>query len=276
MVTVVDAAKFLEDFGSVDDLKDRRIALSEEDERSIGDLLIDQIEFANVLVVNKMDMVSEDEAQRLESVLRHLNPGARIVRSERGRVPLASVLNTGLFDMEEAETSAGWLKELNGEHTPETEEYGIANFVYRARRPFHPVRLNDLIDEEIADVLRAKGFLWLATAQDSMILFSIAGKTLSLEPKADWFASYVTDDFEVDESTRAYLDRVWQEPYGDRRQEIVFIGMGMDREALTRRLDAALLTDEEFAAEPAAWAGYEDPMAVLFRDRVIGDEAAAA
>jgi len=276
MVTVVDAAKFLEDFGSVDDLKDRRIALSEEDERSIGDLLIDQIEFANVLVVNKMDMVSEDEAQRLESVLKHLNPGARIVRSERGRVPLASVLNTGLFDMEEAETSAGWVKELNGEHTPETEEYGIANFVYRARRPFHPVRLNDLIDEEIADVLRAKGFLWLATAQDSMILFSIAGKTLSLEPKADWFASYVTDDFEVDESTRAYLDRVWQEPYGDRRQEIVFIGMGMDREALTRRLDAALLTDEEFAAGPAAWAGYENPMAVLFRDRVIGDEAAAA
>ena len=276
MVTVVDAAKFLEDYGSIDDLQDRQVALSNEDERSLGDLLVDQIEFANVLVVNKTDMVTTDELQRLHSVLRHLNPGAEIVHAHRGAVPLEKILNTGLFDMAEAEASAGWLKELNGEHTPETEEYGISNFVYRARRPFHPERLNDLIDEEIPDVLRAKGFLWLATSNDTLILFSIAGKTLSLEPQADWFAAGTLDYLEDDPDTQEYVKRVWQEPYGDRRQEIVFIGMGMDRAEICRRLDAALLTEEEFASVTGAWTRFNDPLAALFQDRALPEVVAVA
>ena len=276
MVTVIDAAKFLEDFDSVDDLKDRKIALSDEDERSIGDLLIDQIEFANVLAVNKVDMVTADELQRLDAVLRHLNPGARIVHMERGRVSLDSILNTGLFNMAEAETSAGWLKELNGQHTPETEEYGISNFVYRARRPFHPVRLNAIIDEGIQNVLRAKGFLWLATANDDSILFSIAGKTLSLEPQANWLAAMPLNQLMADPETQKYLEAVWQDPYGDRRQEIVFIGMQMDREALCARLDAALLNDEEFAVGPDLWLGFEDPLETLFGDRMATGESVLA
>ncbi len=274
MVTVVDAAKFLEDFNTVDDLKDRQMALSEEDERSIGDLLIDQIEFANVLVVNKTDLVSTDELGRLHAVLHHLNPAARVVHAERGRVPLNAILNTGLFNMEEAEQSAGWLKELNGHHTPESEEYGIRNFVYRARRPFHPERLNHVIDEGISNVLRAKGFLWLATAHDALLLFAIAGQTLSLEPHAEWMAAGSREELEQDPETAEYIQDIWQEPYGDRRQEIVFIGMGLEREELTQRLDAALLTDEEFAAGPELWLGFENPLEVLFR--VPAEEAEPA
>lgn len=264
MVTVVDAAKFLDDFNSVDDLKDRQLEMGADDERSIGDLLIDQIEFANVLVMNKTDLVSAEERERLRGILRHLNPAARIVESEHGRVPLDAILNTGLFNMEEAEQSAGWLKELNGHHTPETEEYGIRNFVYRARRPFHPERLNAVIDEGIHDVLRAKGFLWLATANDALLLFAIAGKTMSLETHAEWMAAGSREEHEQDPETAEYIAEIWQEPYGDRRQEIVFIGMGLDQQALTRRLDAALLDDEEFACGPELWQGFEDPLEGLF------------
>ena len=265
MVTVVDAARFLDDFNSVDDLKDRQMAMGEDDERSIGDLLIDQVEFANVLVLNKVDLVSRSDRERLHAVLRHLNPAAKIVESERGRVPLENILNTGLFHMEEAEQSAGWLKELNGHHTPETEEYGIRNFVYRARRPFHPKRLNTIIDEGIHDVLRAKGFLWLATANDALLLFAIAGKTLSLETHAEWMAAGSREEHAQDPDTAEYIAEVWQEPYGDRRQEIVFIGMGLDQLALTRRLNAALLTDEEFLCGPELWQGFENPLEALCR-----------
>jgi G3E family GTPase len=266
MVTVVDAAKFLEDFGSIDDLRDRQIALDSADERSLADLLIDQVEFANVLVVNKTDLVSDTELERLESILLHLNPAAKIVRSKHGRVPPRSILNTGLFNMEEAESSAGWVKELNGEHTPETEEYGITSFVYRARRPFHPLRLDALTDEGFPKVLRAKGFLWLSTRHDDLILFSIAGNTLSLEPQAQWLAA--DSGSEQDEETRQYVGKVWEPPYGDRRQEIVFIGMDMDRVAVEARLNEALLTEEEMTVGPEAWAKFEDPLADLFRDRI--------
>lgn len=266
MVTVVDAAKFLEDFDSIDDLRDRQIALDDTDQRLLADLLVDQIEFANVLVVNKIDLVSETELERLESFLLHLNPAAKIVRSQRGRVPVESILNTGLFNMEEAEASAGWIKELNGEHTPETEEYGITSFVYRARRPFHPIRLNELTDKGFPKVLRAKGFLWLATCHDDLILFSIAGNTLSLEPQAQWLAA--DPDSEQDEETQEYIGKVWEPPYGDRRQEIVFIGMEMDRVGIEARLNAALLTEEEMAEGPEVWADFMDPLAELFRDRV--------
>ncbi len=261
MVTVVDAAKFLDDAQSADDLGDRKLALDSEDERTLSDLLIDQVEFADVIVINKTDTVSSGELMRLESVLRILNPAARIVHAQYGRVPLDHILNTGFFDMEAAESSAGWVRELNGIHTPETEEYGISSFVYQARRPFHPERLDALTDAGFPGVLRAKGFLWLASRQDDLILFSIAGKTLTVEPQAHWLAADAEDQAE-DAETGTYLEKVWQEPYGDRRQEIVFIGMQMDREAIRSsacrwiarrsgtRLDDALLTADEIDRRP--------------------------
>jgi G3E family GTPase len=262
MVTVVDSAKFLEDFRSIDDLRDRQLAMSNDDERSLADLLIDQIEFANVLVLNKTDLVTAKELARLEGILHHLNPGARKIQAVRGRVPLNQLLNTGLFDMEEAETSAGWIRELNEHHTPESEEYGIASFVYRARRPFHPGRLETLTDGGFLNILRAKGFLWLASRHDDLILFSIAGSTLTVEPQAQWLASGPPEEY--DEETQAYIGRVWEPEFGDRRQEIVFIGADMDKPSLQASLDAALLTQEEMAAGSEAWARFDDPFAAMF------------
>ena len=265
MVTVVDAAKFLDDFRSVDDLRDRKLAMGDEDERTLSDLLIDQIEFANVLVINKTDLVTADELELLRAILEHLNPGAEFVESVQGRVPLYTILNTSLFDMEAAETSAGWVRELNGMHTPETEEYGVASFVYRARRPFHPGRLGTLTDGGFPNVLRAKGFLWLASRHDDLILFSIAGKTLTVEPQAHWLA-VDPDGEEHDEETREYIGRVWEAEYGDRRQEIVLIGAGMDRKALEASMEAALLTAEEMDGGPGAWQEFEDPFSEMFCD----------
>jgi len=266
MVTVVDAAKFLDDFRSVDDLKDRNIALGADDERSLSDLLIDQIEFANVLVLNKTDLVSDEELERLEGILKQLNPAAKQIRSVRGVVPPKEILNTGLFDMEEAQASAGWMRELNGQHTPETLEYGIGSFVYRARRPFHPERLEVLTDKGFANVLRAKGFLWLASAHDDVILFSIAGKTLTMEPQMQWLAAGDPLE-EYDQETKEYIGQVWEPEYGDRRQEIVFIGAEMDQEHIKQALNTALLTDDEMLGGPHTWGNYPDPFKTMFPER---------
>lgn len=265
MVTVVDAAKFLDDVSSIDDLRDRKLALGSDDERTLADLLIDQIEFANVIVVNKTDQISTEELARLDAVIEQLNPAAEVVHASYGKVPLYTILNTNLFDMEAAETSAGWIRELNGIHTPESEEYGISSFVYRARRPFHPQRLEMLTDAGFPNVLRAKGFLWLASRHDDLILFSIAGKTLSLEPQANWLAAGPGDE-DHDEETREYIGKVWEPAYGDRRQEIVFIGMQMNRAEIEERLDAALLTEEEMAFGPEIWRRFPDPFVEIFRD----------
>ncbi len=268
MVTVVDGPKFLEDMGSAEELRDRRLALGDDDERTIADLLLDQVEFANVLVVNKVDGLTAAELERLAALLRTLNPTARVEYTERGRLPLDRILDTGLFNMEEAEQAAGWARELSGVHTPETEEYGIGNFVYRARRPFHPERLEAVTDEGFAGVLRAKGFVWLATWHDELLQFSIAGKHMTFEPQALWLAADGMDDDPEDTEAAAYRAEVWQEPYGDRRQEVVFIGMGMDRAAIELRLNGALLSDEEMLCGPELWVGFADPFAALFEEQM--------
>ena len=268
MVTMVDATAFLDDVRSVDDLRDRELALNGDDERTISDLLIDQIEFANVIVLNKTDLVSPSDVERLEALIRQLNPTAELVHAKFGKVPLQRILNTNLFDMEAAESSAGWVRELNGIHTPETEEYGISSFVYRARRPFHPEKLEKLTDGGFPDVLRAKGFLWLASRHDDLILFSIAGKTLTFEPQAHWLAAESQDE-ENDGETREYIEKVWEPPYGDRRQEIVFIGMRMNREAIEASLDAALLSENEMASGPDIWGELNDPFVDMFRDSEV-------
>jgi G3E family GTPase len=262
MVTVVDAKNFLEDWHSEDDLRARELALGDDDERTISDLLVEQIEFANVLVLSKLDLVSGPEIARLEGMLRHLNPDARIVRAEHGNVPLDAVLGTGLFDFEKAAQAPGWLKELRGEHVPETVEYGISSFVYRARTPFHPERFWAVVQdpETWEGVLRSKGFFWLASRMDMTGLWSQAGGSASCEGAGMWYAALPKDEWPEDEEARAQIQNDWQEPWGDRRQELVFIGTELDEAALRARLDAALLTKKELDAGLKGWRKLPDPL----------------
>ncbi|MBX3199800.1 MAG: zinc metallochaperone GTPase ZigA [Labilithrix sp.] len=261
MVTVVDAASFLDDWRSADDLRDRRAALSDDDDRTVADLLVDQIEFADVLVLSKLDLVSPEDGDRLEAILRGLNTRARIVRAVHGRVPLESVLGTQLFDFEQAAAAPGWLAASRGGRAPETDEYGIASFVYRARVPFHPARFWDVLhdDETWGGVLRSKGFFWLASRMAVTGLWSQAGGSGRCEAAGIWYAALPPEDQPVDAEERAELARHWEEPWGDRRQELVFIGVRMNEVALRARLDAALLTASELEAGPGAWGALDDP-----------------
>ncbi|AUX19717.1 hypothetical protein SOCEGT47_001690 [Sorangium cellulosum] len=261
LVTVVDAQRFLADWTSADDLRARKAALDGDDERTVADLLVEQVEFANVLVVNKTDLVGEDEVERLTAMLRHLNPGARILRSLRGQVDPREILGTARFDFEEAARAPGWMRELRGEHVPETEEYGIQSFVYRARRPMHPGRLWQLLHGASAwdGVLRSKGFFWLATRMSVTGAWSQAGGAASFEAAGRWYAALPEAEWPGDEETRAAIDAAWDPTWGDRRQEIVFIGVDMNREALTRGLDACLLTPDEMAEGPSGWRRLDDP-----------------
>ncbi|MDC0709413.1 zinc metallochaperone GTPase ZigA [Stigmatella sp. ncwal1] len=262
MVTVVDAKHFLQDWESEDDLQARKLSLGTEDERTVADLLVEQVEFANVLVLSKLDLISREEASRLEAMLRHLNPEARLVRAERGHLPLEAILDTHLFDMEKAALAPGWLKELRGEHVPETQEYGISSFVYRARRPFHPGRFWELLyggAQAWKPVLRSKGFFWLATRMDDTGLWSHAGSSASAEYAGTWYAALPHETWAEDPEVKAQVAQEWQEPWGDRRQEIVFIGAGLNEQSLRGKLDAALLTDQEFARGPLAWKRFRDP-----------------
>ncbi len=270
MVTVVDAKNFLADWQSEDDLRARKIALGDDDERSIADLLVEQIEFANVLVISKLDLVSPAEAERLEGMLHHINPDARIVRAEHGRVPLDTVLGTGLFDFEKAALAPGWLKELRGEHVPETVEYGISSFVYRARSPFHPERFWELLQDPGTwdGVLRSKGFFWLASRMDATGLWSQAGGSASCEGAGMWYAALPEDEWPDEDEARAQIQSDWQEPWGDRRQELVFIGVELDEAALRAKLDAALLTKKELEAGPKSWRKLRDPFPAWTDDEV--------
>ncbi|MBX3251063.1 MAG: zinc metallochaperone GTPase ZigA [Myxococcales bacterium] len=259
MVTVVDAAEFLKDYASQDFLGDRALALSSDDRRTIVDLLVDQVELANVIVLNKCDLVDDERLGFLEGIVHHLNPDARIVRSVRGVVDLSEVMGTGLFDMAKAESMAGWQKELEGEHIPETEAYGIASFVYRARRPFHPERFARWVESPWPNVYRSKGFFWLATRMFHVGSLSQAGAAMQ-HGHTGWWWSVVPDAWwPSDEATRAKIRADMRGTYGDRRQEIVIIGAGMDEPALRRAFDACLLTDREMALGPKAWGALRDP-----------------
>jgi G3E family GTPase len=259
MVTVVDGEKFLEDMDSYDDLVERHLALNEEDVRNVADLLIDQVEFANVIVINKTDRMDASGVAKLEGLLRKINPLARQVRTVRGNVEMTEILNTGLYQEEDASRMSGWLEELQGRHTPETEEYGIGSFVYRARRPFHPQRFWDALGESFEGVLRAKGFFWLATKHDIIGVYSQAGNCVNTEPQRYWYAAVDRSQWPEDEASLKALEQLWLEPYGDRMQEIVFIGIEMNRAEIEARLNEALLTDAEMLLGPAGWSEYEDP-----------------
>lgn len=263
MVTVVDARAFLEDFSSADFLRDRRQTAEAEDQRTVVDLLVEQVEFADVIVINKADLVPVEDLGFLMSMLRRLNAKARIVTSEFGRVPLGTVLDTRLFSYEKASQAPGWMQEMRGIHTPETETYGFWSFVYKARRPFHPARLHALLNGRWDGVIRSKGFFWLASRMGIAGSVSQAGGMLRHEAAGAWWAAVDRREWPQDATWRASIRNSFKSPYGDRRQEIVFIGSkGMDRKTLTERLDACLLTDAELALGPAIWARFPDPFPV--------------
>lgn len=259
LVTVVDAHRFLEDWRSTDDLRDRKLALAEGDDRTIADLLVEQVEFADVLVLSKTDLVDDRSARRLEAMLRSLNREAVIVRADHGKVPLDRIMGTRLFDFERAASAPGWLRELRGEHVAESERLGITSFAYRARRPFHPERFWRFLHRECGSVLRSKGFFWLATRMSVAGSWSQAGGTADASAAGFWYAALPLQTWQDDPELAAQVRSDWQEPWGDRRQELVFIGDGIDRVRMMRALDACLLTDDEWRAAPEAWASFVDP-----------------
>jgi len=261
MVTVVDAANFLRDYDSRDSLQARGESLGEHDERSVVDLLIEQVEFCDVLVLNKIDLVDATERARLMALLHRLNPRARIELAKFGQVPLDRVLDTGLFDFAEAAKAPGWLQELRGTHTPETEAYGIRSFVYRARRPFHPQRFYDLSRRPWPGVLRSKGFFWLACRPAWAGSWSQAGTVARHGPAGYWWAATPPQRWPQDPETVALIHAKWDEQVGDARQELVLIGMDMDETLLRTRLDGCLLTDQEMALGPQAWMRWPNPFA---------------
>jgi G3E family GTPase len=261
LVTVVDAVNFLNDYLEAEDIRDKGQFLDENDGRNVADLLVDQVEFANVILIGKTDLVSGDDLRHLTAILHRLNPDAEIMPMVMGRVPLDKVLDTRAFDFAKAEQAPGWLKEMRGEHTPETEEYGIAGFGYRARRPFHPERFFDFLYRNgwnNGTLLRSKGFFWLASRPDYAGSWSQAGGIMHHAVAGRWWATVPRERWPEDEEIRAEIQRDWQEPYGDRRQELVFIGQNLDAERFRAELDACLLTDEEFAQGPTAWRRYPD------------------
>lgn len=262
MVTVVDAASFLADYLASEELTERGLALGEDDDRTVVDLLVDQVEFADVIVVNKVDRVSQAELEQLEALLRRLNPEAEIVRASFGQVPLANVLDTGRFDFARAAQAPGWLKELRGEHVPETDEYGISSLVFRDRRPFHPRRFHDFLDEGFPGLLRGKGQFWIASRPDFVAGYSLAGGACRIEPIGRWLAAVPKSEWPEDlDECQAALDD-WDDRFGDRLQELVFIGSELDQDQLRARLGACVLTDHEVADGESAWAKLEDPFAI--------------
>ena len=259
MVTVVDAYNFLKDYSSLDSLQARGESLGEQDERNVVDLLIDQIEFCDVIVLNKTDLIDQDEQEKLFGILQSLNPTAKIEVSAFGKVNLDRVLNTQLFDFNEAAQAPGWLKELRGEHTPETEQYGINNFVYRARRPFHPQRFFDFINSEWKGVIRSKGFFWLASNPEFAGSWSQAGAMARHGVAGYWWAAVPDEHWPTDQQSRDAIQQSWDAQTGDARQEIVLIGMQMDQSELSRQFDDCLLNDDEMALGAEKWQEFENP-----------------
>lgn len=259
MATLVDGYNFLRDYGSTDYLADRGESLGEEDSRTVVNLLVDQVEFCDVIVLNKTDLLDEAELSRLESLLKRLNPRADIVRSQFGQVALERILNTGRFDFAAAANAPGWLAELRGEHVPESETYGIASFVYRARRPFHPGRFHTWINEEWPGVVRSKGYFWLASRPSMVGSWSQAGPVIRHELGGLWWAAMPREHWPDDPDSRARIEARWDPSVGDAQQELVLIGIQMDEAALRARFDACLLDDTEFARGPTAWTQLPDP-----------------
>ncbi len=261
MVTVVDAVNFLNDFDEAKYLQEIGESLGEEDERSITDLLVDQVEFANVILISKTDLIDESELDKLIAIIKTLNTDAHIIPISNGAVEIEQILNTGLFDFEQAQQSAGWLKELRGEHIPETEEYGINSFVYEARKPFHPKLFHDFLhsNDLSGKLIRSKGFFWLATRPTFAGNWNQAGGIAHHGVAGLFWKAIPENQWPEDEESLTYIKENWVEPFGDMRQELVFIGQGLDQNKICRQLDDCLLSDAEMMLGQDHWKKYEDP-----------------
>lgn len=268
MVTVVDAINLMKDYGSRDFLRERGETAGEGDERTLVDLLVEQIEFADVVVLNKVSDVATEERDLVRRIIRALNPDAKLVETDFGRAPLGAILDTGLFDHEKAEQHPLWYKELYGhrDHVPETEAYGISSFVYRARRPFHPERFNAFLARDWGGLIRAKGHFWLATRPEWVGEMSLAGSVCRTEAMGFWWASVPRSRWPDHPEWKAILNRHWHSVWGDRRQELVFIGSGMDQQAIASALDACLLGETStISFKPERYRDLPDPFPVWRR-----------
>jgi G3E family GTPase len=280
MVTVVDAASFAQEMAQSDDLADRQLAIDESDDRTIADLLIDQIEFANVILINKVDLVAPETLQALHALLHRLNPSAKRIETTHGEVCLGELLNTNSFDLEAAQAAPGWLQSLlqKSDEAPRSEmaDYGVETFVFRARRPFHPERFNTFAQTTWEGLIRGKGFVWLATQGQTMFVWSLAGLACRVEPGGRWWAAINPQEWPTeteDPETLQSIKTAWQEPYGDRQQELVLIGIHLDRAAIEMALNQCLLSDDEFAQGPEGWQTFPDPFPPAEEDVIIGEFA---
>lgn len=268
MVTVVDGMNFLLDYQAAESLASRGETLGEEDERSITDLLIEQVEFADVILLSKVDLISSHEREELIAILQRLNAQAEIIPMAMGEIPLNKILNTGRFDFEKAAQAPGWLQELRGEHVPETEEYGIASSAYRARRPFHPQRFFNFINSswDNGKLLRSKGFFWLASKHMDAGSWSQAGGLMRYGFAGRWWRFVPKSQWPQDAESTAGIMKNWSADSGDCRQELVFIGQNIDFTQLTAKLDACLLTDEEMALGEEGWRLLPDPFGPWYEE----------
>ena len=261
MVTVVDAVNFLKDYDEAKYLQETGESLGEEDERSVADLLVDQVEFADLILISKTDLASASDIDRLTAILKTLNTHARIYPIANGKVDINEVLNTGLFNFERAQQAPGWLKEMRGEHLPETQEYGIASFCYEARRPFHPGRFHDFLHgtEQFGKLIRSKGYFWLATRPQFAGQWSQAGGIARYGFAGMFWKAVPEKNWPQDEEALAFIRKQWIEPFGDMRQELVFIGQNLDQQGMTQALDDCLLSEEEVLKGKTFWQTLPDP-----------------
>lgn len=261
MVTVVDAVNFLKDYDEAKYLQDTGESLGEEDERSVADLLVDQVEFADVLLISKTDLVEKSDVERLTAILKTLNTEAQIIPIAHGNIAIDEVLDTGLFNFDLAQQAPGWLKEMRGEHVPETDEYGIGSFTYVARRPFYPEKFHHFLhnSERFGKLIRSKGFFWLATRPEFAGQWSQAGGIARYGFGGMFWKAVPKQNWPEDEEYLANIEKQWEEPFGDMRQELVFIGQGLDQQAMTDALDDCLLTDDDLLDGKAHWATFNDP-----------------
>jgi len=261
MVTVVDAFNFLNDFNEAKQLVETDESLGEDDQRNVADLLVDQIEFCDKLIISKSDLITPEQLAELKGILTGLNPVAEQILSDHGQVPLDSLLNTNSFSFERAKQDPGWLKEMRGEHIPETEEYGISSFSYQARRPFHPQKFYDFLYQDWPEgkLIRSKGYFWLASRPHFAGNWHQAGGIAHHGPAGMFWKAVPKSQWPEDEESLDYIQSLWQEPFGDMRQELVFIGQNLDADAVRKSLDECLLTEEEVLQGKDAWLKLDDP-----------------
>jgi len=261
MVTVVDAVNFLNDYDDARLLKESGQSLGEDDERSVADLLIEQVEFADVLLVSKSDLVATSDLSRLKAILRNLNTRAEIIATDNGVIEPNAVLGTGKFNFENAQQAPGWLAELRGEHVPETEEYGISSFSYVARRPFHPGKFFNLLHDldHYGKLIRSKGFFWLASRPQFAGQWSQAGGIAHYGFAGMFWKAVPKKNWPTDPDYLASIEKQWAEPFGDMRQELVFIGQGLDEDELTKALNSCLLNENEVLMGKDYWVTLADP-----------------